>query len=525
MRERRERRDGSERHPIDLTDKQILGPEHNRDVQLKDGTFMRVARISEVDDETWMIGRRLWIQNHLGLMMPEAGTQNELVWVSFCDNDANESDREVRVRAAEIHRFCKIVFTNVPHAYLNITQVRDAQDDLFFCRWQRMTTTERTAKGNQNMAGSIVPIDVADTDVTTIELWDGGSQNARVAPAELRRHFRGPSGCKPGGSSGSRRSAKYTFADFFCGAGGVSQGAVDAGLALRLALDANGDAIRTYHHNFNRPGLDIQSDDISNFINKHPAARGGLPIDIVHASPPCQPFSRANTTPNAANDAENLATFTTVRDIIEICKPRIMTLEEADGLTDDRHREWLQRLFSWFIEFGYSVQWRVVEMWRYGVPQRRRRLILIAAGPGETLPPFPAFTHGTDAGLLPPPTIAQAIEDIDDDVDDRLNDVSAVHHFPVPKPTLPRNGVSGTLTCNGGGGKVYHFDGLRKHTVRELLSLQTFPASFDFPGNVQGNLTSMRKQIGNAVPPAFSRALFATVVDWLKGEDARELFA
>ncbi|KAI1623149.1 cytosine-5--methyltransferase [Exophiala viscosa] len=511
--------EGSQSRPYDLTiDDHVRRSDQTRDFELKDGTFMRVtSRETDEHQQKWIIGRRLINQNTPDLLMPESRTPKELVWTSFCDNSAREYERESRVPAADARRKCKIVFTNVPHAMLNINHVQNAPDNLFFCRWQRMTTTEDTVKGNQNMAGRTEHIHIADADVEIIELRHGMSQTARMAPAELRRGFRGRGNCDVGGRSSS---GAYTYADFFCGAGGASQGAHDAGLALRLALDKDKDAIRTYSRNFARPGLDIQSADISNFITKYPAARGGFVVDIVHASPPCQPFSRANTTPNAANDAMNLATFTTVRDILEICKPRVVTLEEADGLTDGKNRDYLRLLLSCFIEFGYSVQWRVVEMERYGVPQSRKRFVLIASGPGEKLSPFPAPTHGLQPGLHPPPTIRQAIRKIP--YHPRLHNIAATRLFDPPKSQLSWDKVTGTITCNGGAAKVYHPRGRRKYTMRELLALQTFPASFDFPRENPPTKTLMRRQIGNAVPPAFSRVLFETVRDALKENDVKE---
>lgn len=92
-------------------------------------------------------------------------------------------------------------------------------------------------------------------------------------------------------------------------------------------------------------------------------------------------------------------------------------------------------------------------------------------------------------------------------------------HFQNPRRPLDWNGLSGTITCNGGGSNVYHPDGRRKHTTRELLALQTFPPGFIVAGD---NLTLRRRQIGNAVPPAFARTLFKTVLEWLKQRDADE---
>lgn len=366
------------------------GQEQNRDFELKDGTFMRViGRARDSRHEEWIIGRRLYPQHAPGLLMPQPRTRDELVWLSYCDKDRDEYGRNVRVRARDVRRKCKIIFTNAPHQVLNSALVRNGQDNLFFCRWRRMITLpENSANGpiNGHKAGTIENIGVESADPESIELRDGRLMSASTATAEIRKRFRGTENCDLGGDTlGEDDSGtfiqKYSFADFFCGAGGASQGALDADLSLRLALDHDEVAILTYKTNFARPGLDIREVDISEFIRNHRAEEGRRWIvDVLHASPPCQPFSPANTTPNMARNAINEASLTMVFDILVICKPRMVTIEETEGILRPRHRDFFQGLISYFIDHGYSVHWRAIDMKRYGVPQTRKRLILIASG-------------------------------------------------------------------------------------------------------------------------------------------------
>jgi hypothetical protein len=95
---------------------------------------------------------------------------------------------------------------------------------------------------------------------------------------------------------------KYTFGDMFCGAGGATQGADMAGLYLRCAVDFDKEAMTTYRGMFARKGLHTRHTDIHEFIKRY-QGRDRFIVDILHLSPPCQPFSPANTTPNAVNDA------------------------------------------------------------------------------------------------------------------------------------------------------------------------------------------------------------------------------
>ena len=102
-------------------------------------------------------------------------------------------------------------------------------------------------------------------------------------------------------------------------------------------------------------------------------------VDILHMSPPCQPFSPAHTVPSEIQDEINQAALFSVWHLLQKIKPRIATIEETEGLVN-RHIDWFHALINIFICNGYSVRWKVVRCQDYGVPQQRKRLFIIAAG-------------------------------------------------------------------------------------------------------------------------------------------------
>ena len=173
-------------------------------------------------------------------------------------------------------------------------------------------------------------------------------------------------------------SQTYTFGDAFCGAGGTSRGALDAGLFAKWGFDMDEQAITSYHQNFGRGGTDCRHEAVHEFLQR---ARHDPPtVDVMHISPPCQPFSHAHTwDTNPARDEMNQAALFSVWHLVETMKPRAVTVEETDGIIV-RHNEWFSALINIFVSLGYSVRWTTLKCQNYAVPQTRKRLFIIASG-------------------------------------------------------------------------------------------------------------------------------------------------
>ena len=169
----------------------------------------------------------------------------------------------------------------------------------------------------------------------------------------------------------STRETIYTFGDAFCGGGGMSSGARAAGFKNAWSFDSNYEAVSTYRRNF--PQCTTYHSTANDFLTlRHPE----LLVDVVHLSPPCQPHSPAHTIAGKDDD-NNEASLFCVRQCLQACRPRMVTLEQTDGLLN--RPEWFRSLAMMFTDLGFSLSWKVLHGVEYGVPQTRKRLFLLAA--------------------------------------------------------------------------------------------------------------------------------------------------
>ncbi|RSL92220.1 hypothetical protein CDV31_015250 [Fusarium ambrosium] len=303
------------------------------------------------------------------------------------------------------------------------------------------------------------------------------------------------------------KGQKYTVFDSCSGAGGVSRGALMAGFKIQYAIDKAPEVWETYETNFPDTHLfNMSLDEFLSFDNQH------MRVDVLHFSPPCQFFSPAHTHASAQDD-DNIFALYGCNQLLKKLRPRIITVEQTFGLTHHRHAEYFYSFLADFTQHGYSVRWRVIKLCTWGAAQDRKRLILIAAAPGERLPPFPQPTHGpeADTGLLPYNSIGKAIRGIRPG--DDLHDLDNVRYYQPRRAPYDPNRLAGTITTRGGD--FYYPDGSRNLTLREFASLQGFPINHQF----LGTMTSIKRQIGNAFPPNTVRVLYKHIEQWLLKED------
>ncbi|KKK23317.1 hypothetical protein P175DRAFT_0484402 [Aspergillus ochraceoroseus IBT 24754] len=473
-------------------------------VELHDDTFLRISAVWEDSrGEVYFDGRRLLrAKGHVGTYIPK--WSNELIWV------ANET---MEIALGLVRRFVNIHFTSCCHIDRDEHKISRPGD--LFCRLKEIPEGDMV---------SVEYVSYHDAD-------PGYAVEARI----LRQSWRGETQAFGSRQDSQQRcpvivldeieetpphwetvhardGRKYTFGDGFCGAGGVSCGAQNAGLSLHWAFDLSPDAATTYRLNFDT--VECETSDIFSFLTNDEAF---LRVDITHGSPPCQTFSPAHTV-ESKNDDANSACIFSCGNLIRKAKPRVHTMEETSGLFE-RHKETFYGVIQDFIETGYSVRWAVLNCMEYGVPQSRKRLIIIASGPGETLPSLPKPTHGLPgSGLQKLTTINQMISNIPAGTPD--HDVDRARSRAVQNQRIPfdANQQARTITC-GGGDNNYHPSGKRGFTNREFACLQTFPLTFRFGPR------EVRKQIGNAVPPVLARTIYGEIVRSLQETDARELHA
>ncbi|KAL1970243.1 hypothetical protein VTN77DRAFT_5403 [Rasamsonia byssochlamydoides] len=480
-------------------------------VELWGGRFFRITQVVEDHQGVFLRGKHFATVESLGNQFPK--WEKELCWIVRATPDGVELPEE-DVPVTGVKTIRKIHLTNRRHETKG-TQTQHSR--AYFCRLKRLS--------------------VSDTDVVirylTPEEADEGFQ---VPSSLLRLSWRGET--RPFGSVDKPRetprevfdvetgrflppsidltdenSRQYTFGDSFCGAGGVSCGARNAGLHVKWGFDHSLAPASTFAINF--PNALCELADFSQFLTM---SSKDMRVDVCHSSPPCQTWSSAHTI-ESANDDNNSALIFSAFNLIGKIKPRIHTMEETVGLIE-RHKEEFNCVVRDIIELGYSIHCKVVNCCDYGVPQKRKRLILIAAGPGEQLPPFPKPTHGPPgSGLLQYATIASTISNIPSNAQghdvQRALDRGFRHGHKAP---FDPNTWAKTITCSGGEGN-YHPSGKRNYTAREYACLQTFPLDYKF------YTRGMVKQIGNAVPPALSQAIYRAVVKSLRETDEAELRA
>lgn len=171
-----------------------------------------------------------------------------------------------------------------------------------------------------------------------------------------------------------RPKQQYAFGDGYCCAGGASRGAKAARLSIVWGFDNNEAALKSYALNFS--GAYCYCVDAYDLIK---TLMDDFKVDVLHISPPCKTYSPAHTRPGR-NDEVNEATFLATEELIKRIKPRIVTLEETFGLTRTLDNQlWFKALLRMFSRLGFSCRWKVFDLCDYGLPQPRKRLILVAS--------------------------------------------------------------------------------------------------------------------------------------------------
>ncbi|KAL2263624.1 hypothetical protein VTK26DRAFT_5887 [Humicola hyalothermophila] len=321
----------------------------------------------------------------------------------------------------------------------------------------------------------------------------------------------------PGGSyiprgSGGQPAApspgqRYTAGDVFAGAGGASRGIERAGVRLLFAVDHWSHAAETLASNF--PESDVHETDVTTFITENHLQ---YTVDILHLSPPCQFWSPAHTVAGK-NDTENIDVLFSCGPLVNKFHPRLFTLEQTFGILSPKFKEFFNSLICGFTAFGYSVRWKVVPLANYGVPQLRKRLLMIGAAPGEKLPRFPAPTHSKDGtgGLKPWATPRSVLATVSRFRGHELHRPERSKRYQPPKPSWKPSKLARTITTSGG--QNYHWNGERDFTLLEYALLQGFPHWHKFRGSC------IKKQIGNAFAPSVVQVLYDHLVSWLLEQD------
>jgi len=161
----------------------------------------------------------------------------------------------------------------------------------------------------------------------------------------------------------------------FAGAGGCSLGFVQAGYGVRFAADIDADAVESYRSNFVRTRcekVDIRDLDANTILHHAKLSAGEL--DMLLGGPPCQGFSSAGV--KAGDDPRNSLLGHYVR-LLEGIRPKWFIMENVEGLLTNAGGTHVRDAVAAFLEAGYSVNVEKVYAQGHGVPQRRKRVLIV----------------------------------------------------------------------------------------------------------------------------------------------------
>lgn len=219
------------------------------------------------------------------------------------------------------------------------------------------------------------------------------------------------------------------YIDLFAGSGGLSLGLYNAGLNGIFAVERNKDAFSTLKYNlierkkhFSWPNwLEMKNWDINELLEVHSKELATLngSVDLVVGGPPCQGFSMAGKRKN--DDIRNQLMHSYI-EFIKLVQPTMLFFENVQGFTVGfkEHKDkqkYSDILVSELHELGYNLDYKIVTMSEYGVPQNRKRFILFASKNGAYEIFFDELLKNKDCFLKDrrlkiPITISQAINDL-----------------------------------------------------------------------------------------------------------------
>ncbi len=322
--------------------------------------------------------------------------------------------------------------------------------------------------------------------------------------------------------------------DLFCGAGGLSTGLLDAGVAVKVGIDSNAPSVETFELNHLPRGATGVQADVKAMTGADLRELASAPIDLLAGGPPCQPFSVAGRR-RGLEDIRGDLIFDFVRLLAE-SEADAFVFENVPNLAAVSGGEVVATLKRSIPEAGYSAAEAIFFAADYGVPQMRKRLFVVGAR-DRTIPMPPEATHGSETSLLGTGPYVTASEVLDDLPDVEVPEAEAVpNHEPTfhseqmldvfatlepgkrdPKSRHDRlhpDRLGYTLRAGTGNFSplrpVHHrYD--RVLSVRECARLQSFPDTFIWP-DTMARLQQYR-QVGNAVPPLLAQAVARHVAD------------
>lgn len=321
----------------------------------------------------------------------------------------------------------------------------------------------------------------------------------------------------------------------FSGAGGLDWGFHYHGFKIPLAIDVSAAAIKTHKRNFKNTHSIVAdliqlgpTGVLAQVVERIP--EGGR-IGII-GGPPCQGFSRANINSQADDPRNKLPSL--YLDIVQALKQRytveFVVFENVLGIRDKKHSATYKKVIDRLGKLGFTVTEKELCALDFGVPQKRRRIILSAMRAGQG---YSIVKPNKRRGLS---TVRETIGELAEPIFFQRNlDPSCFPHHPnhwtmqpkSPRFKIPKSNQSGgrsfrklawdepSPTIAFGHREIHiHPSGCRRLSIYEAMLLQGFPKSFV----LEGSLSAQVEQVSNAVPPPLARSIAAAVKRALAGD-------
>ncbi len=359
----------------------------------------------------------------------------------------------------------------------------------------------------------------------------------------------------------------------FTGAGGMEIGLEMAGYQTVACVEIDADCRATLRKNrpqwvqikpskANSAEGDVRSTSISDILQQSSLTVGEA--SLVTGGAPCQPFSNMGKK-LGSNDARNGDLFKEFVRIVMGLQPKAFIFENVAGINHERHSHIVNYMSECFLGSGYKVAFHVLNAADYGVPQTRKRFIMIGRKNSPPLFPLPthtesdlsearlhreialesgvsfkrwvsvkeAFSHMASSMLIRDDNLHMKHSD---EMIRRISLVKQGKNFKsLPKEILPNCWKNGkhqghdtfgrivedrpaptirTAGYNPTKGRYIHPWENRGLSTMEMAALQSFPADWQFTTEKgRPSIVSIGKQIGNAVPPLLARAIGLSIAD------------
>lgn len=297
--------------------------------------------------------------------------------------------------------------------------------------------------------------------------------------------------------------------DLFAGAGGLALGFEAQGFKT-IGFERDEDCCATYRNNL---GSDCYRLELSPDYDFPQAT-------IIIGGPPCQPFSVGGKQQGLQDSRDGFPTFIAA---VNKVSPKLFLFENVRGMMY-RNKWYLEEIIEELQALDYILEYKMLNTVRYGVPQKRERVIVVGHKGGFQFPSPTSkkITAGEALGEMAfqIPTNAKFLTPSMDEYVAKYEKASKC----IRPRDLYLDQPARTITCRniaGATGDMMRIrlpDGRRRRlTVREAARLQSFPDWFEF----EGSEISQFNQIGNAVPPLFAYYLAASVKDYLYSSEEK----